>query len=433
MKNLEIIILAAGKGTRMKSTNPKVFHKLGGKQIIDYVLDVSFQLKPMATHLVVNDEIRKNFKNYKKLNVITQKKQRGTGDAVKCALKFLKKDSISLVLYGDVPFVSHQKISQISKIKKNEINVLCFNKEEKNNYGKVVLGSNGLISEIIEQKELRKNENYYLCNSGIFAIQSKLLKSLLPKIRNNNKKKEFYLTDIFQLAAKKEVSINPILTNEIEVMGINDKNDLAKGESIIQNNLRSQHLTSGVTMIDPKTVYLSKDTKIGNDVIIHPFVIIGKNVSIGNNTEILSFSHIEDCRIGNEVSIGPYVRIRPGTELNNKTKVGNFVEIKNSKIDKGTKVNHLTYIGDSEIGKDVNVGAGTITCNYDGVSKFKTVIKDRAFIGSNSSLVAPLIVGKNAYIGSGSTITKDVIDNSLALERNTQQEIQDWSLKRGKK
>ena len=433
MKNLEIIILAAGKGTRMKSTNPKVFHKLGGKQIIDYVLDVSFQLKPMATHLVVNDEIRKNFKNYKKLNVITQKKQRGTGDAVKCALKFLKKDSISLVLYGDVPFVSHQKISQISKIKKNEINVLCFNKEEKNNYGKVVLGSNGLISEIIEQKELRKNENYYLCNSGIFAIQSKLLKSLLPKIRNNNKKKEFYLTDIFQLAAKKEVSINPILTNEIEVMGINDKNDLAKGESIIQNNLRSQHLTSGVTMIDPKTVYLSKDTKIGNDVIIHPFVIIGKNVSIGDNTEILSFSHIEDCKIGNEVSIGPYVRIRPGTELNNKTKVGNFVEIKNSKIDKGTKVNHLTYIGDSEIGKDVNVGAGTITCNYDGASKFKTVIKDRAFIGSNSSLVAPLIVGKNAYIGSGSTITKDVIDNSLALERNTQQEIQDWSLKRGKK
>ena len=433
MKNLEIIILAAGKGTRMKSSNPKVFHKLGGKQIIDYVLDVSFQLKPMATHLVVNDEIRKNFKNYKKLNVITQKKQRGTGDAVKCVLKFLKKDSISLVLYGDVPFVSHQKISQISKIKKNEINVLCFNKEEKNNYGKVVLGSNGLISEIIEQKELRKNENYYLCNSGIFAIQSKLLKSLLPKIRNNNKKKEFYLTDIFQLAAKKEVSINPILTNEIEVMGINDKNDLAKGESIIQNNLRSQHLTSGVTMIDPKTVYLSKDTKIGNDVIIHPFVIIGKNVSIGNNTEILSFSHIEDCRIGNEVSIGPYVRIRPGTELNNKTKVGNFVEIKNSKIDKGTKVNHLTYIGDSEIGKDVNVGAGTITCNYDGASKFKTVIKDRAFIGSNSSLVAPLIVGKNAYIGSGSTITKDVIDNSLALERNTQQEIQDWSLKRGKK
>ena len=186
-------------------------------------------------------------------------------------------------------------------------------------------------------------------------------------------------------------------------------------------------------MRDPDTVYLSKDTKIGKDVTIHPFVIIGKNVVIGNNTEIHAFSHIEDCKIGNEVSIGPYARIRPGTKISDNAKVGNFVEIKNSKIDKGSKVNHLSYIGDTEIGKKVNVGAGTITCNYDGASKFKTVIKDKAFIGSNSSLVAPLIVGKNAYIGSGSTITKHVAENSLAVERSSQKTVKNWSNKKGKR
>ena len=245
----------------------------------------------------------------------------------------------------------------------------------------------------------------------------------------------------FSAIAKSFLSFTPITsvsavciqTAETEVMGVNDKNDLAMAEKEIQNELRSKHLTAGVTMRDPDTVYLSKDTKIGKDVTIHPFVIIGKNVVIGNNTEIHAFSHIEDCKIGKEVSIGPYARIRPGTKLNDNAKVGNFVEIKNSKIDKGSKVNHLSYIGDTEIGKKVNVGAGTITCNYDGASKFKTVIKDRAFIGSNSSLVAPLIVGKNAYIGSGSTITKHVVENSLAVERSSQKMVKNWSNKKGKK
>ena len=217
-------------------------------------------------------------------------------------------------------------------------------------------------------------------------------------------------------------------------MGVNDKNDLAKAEKELQIRLRSKHLKSGVTMIDPDTVYFSSDTKIGKDVTIHPFVIIWKKVVIGNNTEIFAFSHIEDCKIGNEVSIGPYARVRPGTKLSNKTKIGNFVEIKNSKVSEGTKVNHLTYVGDTVIGKKVNVGAGTITCNYDGSSKFKTIIKDNVFVGSNTSLVAPLVVGKNAYIGSGSTITQNVTENSLAIERTSQTEVKNWSKKKkGKK
>ena len=434
MKNLEVIILAAGKGTRMKSNKPKVLHTLGGKPIIDYVINASILLKPKKINLVVNNEIKVNFKNHSNINIVIQKKQNGTGDALKSTLKSLNKNSVSLILYGDVPLISQKILKQISNIEDNCINVLCFNKEEKNNYGKVILGTNGLISEIIEQKELDRNDNFYLCNSGIFSIQTNLLKTLLPKISNDNKKKEYYLTDIFKLGSKQGVNIKPTITNETEVMGVNDKNDLAKAEKELQIRLRSKHLTSGVTMIDPDTVYFSSDTKIGKDVTIHPFVIIGKNVVIGNNTEIFAFSHIEDCKIGNEVSIGPYARVRPGTKLSDKTKIGNFVEIKNSKVSQGTKVNHLTYVGDTVIGKKVNVGAGTITCNYDGSSKFKTIIKDNVFVGSNTSLVAPLVVGKNAYIGSGSTITQNVTENSLAIERTSQTEVKNWSKKKkGKK
>ena len=433
MKNLEIIILAAGKGTRMKSSKPKIFHELGGKQIIDYVIDVSIRLKPKMTHLIVNSQIKSKFKNYKGLNIVIQKKQNGTGDAIKSVLKSLNKNSIALILYGDVPLISHKTILNVSKINNNQVNVLCFNKEEKNTYGKVILGTDGSINDIIEQKELKKNENYYLCNSGIFAIQTKLLISLLPKLSDKNKKKEFYLTDIFKLAFEKKVKVTAILSNESEVMGINDKNDLAKAEKEMQGKLRLKHLKGGVTMIDPDTVYLSNDTKIGKDVTIHPFVTIGKNVIIGNNTQVFSFSHLENCKIGNKVNIGPYARIRPGTKIGNNVGVGNFVEIKNSTVGEKSKLNHLSYVGDSNLGKNVNIGAGTITCNYDGSQKNKTIIKDNAFIGSNSSLVAPIKIERNAYIGSGSTITKNVDANSLAVERSLQKEVKNWSKKRGKK
>ena len=433
MKNLEIIILAAGKGTRMKSSKPKIFHELGGKQIIDYVIDVSIRLKPKMTHLVVNSQIKSKFKNYKGLNIVIQKKQNGTGDAIKSVLKSLNKNSIALVLYGDVPLISHKTMLNVSKINNNQVNVLCFNKEEKNTYGKVILGTDGSINDIIEQKELKKNENYYLCNSGIFAIQTKLLISLLPKLSDKNKKKEFYLTDIFKLAFEKKVKVTAILSNESEVMGINDKNDLAKAEKEMQGKLRLKHLKAGVTMIDPDTVYLSSDTKIGKDVTIHPFVTIGKNVIIGNNTQVFSFSNLENCKIGNKVNIGPYARIGPGTKIGNNVGVGNFVEIKNSTVGEKSKLNHLSYVGDSNLGKNVNIGAGTITCNYDGSQKNKTIIKDNAFIGSNSSLVAPIKIERNAYIGSGSTITKNVNANSLAVERSLQKVVKNWSKKRGKK
>ena len=434
MNNLEIVILAAGKGTRMNSSIPKVLHSLGGKPIIEHVLDTARSLKPKKIHLVLNKEIKNEFVHLKnKINLIIQKKQLGTGDAVNVAIKSFQKNSNILVLYGDVPLTHSSTLKKIIKFKKNEIHILCFNKEEQNNYGKVVLGTNGLVNERIEQKELKRKENFYLCNSGIFSIHSSLLQKLMPKINNKNMKKEYYLTDIFKMASNSDIKIKSVITSEKEVQGINDKKDLAMAENEFQENLRAKHLKAGVTMHDPSTVYLSEDTKIGKDVTIHPFVVIGKNVKILNGAEIYSFSHLEDCKIGKRASIGPYARIRPGTQINDQTKVGNFVEVKNSIIDTNSKINHLSYVGDSIIGKNVNVGAGTITCNYDGKAKYKTVIKDNAFIGSNSSLVAPLEVGKNAYIGSGSTITKKVKQDSLAVERSVQMEVKNWAKRKNKK
>ncbi len=434
MNNLEIIILAAGKGTRMKSSIPKVLHHLGGKPVVEHVLNTARSLKPKKIHLVLNKEIKNEFDHLKnKINLIIQKKQLGTGDAINAAIRSLQKNSNILVLYGDVPLIHSSTLKKIIKFKKNEINILCFNKEEQNNYGKVILGTNGFVNEIIEQKELKRKENFYLCNSGIFSIHSKLLTKLIPKINNKNMKKEYYLTDIFKMASNSDIKIKSVVTSEKEVQGINDKKDLAMAENEFQENLRVKHLKAGVTMHDPSTVYFSEDTKIGKDVTIHPFVVIGKNVKILNGAEIYSFSHLEDCRIGRKTSIGPYARIRPGTQINEQAKIGNFVEVKNSTIDTNSKINHLSYVGDSIIGKNVNVGAGTITCNYDGKAKYKTVIKDNAFIGSNSSLVAPLEVGKNAYIGSGSTITKKVKQDSLAVERSVQMEVKNWAKRKNKK
>ncbi len=434
MNNLEIIILAAGKGTRMKSSIPKVLHHLGGKPVVEHVLNTARSLKPKKIHLVLNKEIKNEFDHLKnKINLIIQKKQLGTGDAINAAIRSFQKNSNILVLYGDVPLIHSSTLKKIIKFKKNEINILCFNKEEQNNYGKVILGTNGFVNEIIEQKELKRKENFYLCNSGIFSIHSKLLTKLIPKINNKNMKKEYYLTDIFKMASNSDIKIKSVVTSEKEVQGINDKKDLAMAENEFQENLRVKHLKAGVTMHDPSTVYFSEDTKIGKDVTIHPFVVIGKNVKILNGAEIYSFSHLEDCRIGRKTSIGPYARIRPGTQINEQAKIGNFVEVKNSTIDTNSKINHLSYVGDSIIGKNVNVGAGTITCNYDGKAKYKTVIKDNAFIGSNSSLVAPLEVGKNAYIGSGSTITKKVKQDSLAVERSVQMEVKNWAKRKNKK
>jgi len=432
MKNLTIIVLAAGKGTRMNSSVPKVFQPLGGMPLIEHALNSAKKLNPKEIFLILNKDISKeHFKNEKLVHCFYQKKQLGTADAVKACLSGLKKSKNKvLVMYADVPFIESKTLRNVINLKSpKEIKLLAFKKEEYNSYGKIILGTDGFVNEIIEQRELSSKDRYILCNSGVFCSNAKVFSELLPKIKNNNKKKEFYLTDIFKIASQNNFYTRTVLGEEKEIMGINDKKELAQAEKILQESLRDKFLKKGVTMKDPDTVYLSADTKIGKDVTIYPYVFIGKNVSISSGAIIYSFSHLENCKIGKNSSIGPYARLRPGADISDGAKVGNFVEVKNSTLGKGSKANHLTYIGDAVIGKNVNIGAGTITCNYDGKKKHKTIIEDDAFIGSNSSIIAPVKIGKKSYIGSGSAISKNVKDNSLAVERSTQMEVKNWSKK----
>jgi len=432
MKNLTIIVLAAGKGIRMNSSVPKVFQPLGGIPLIEHALNTAKKLNPKEIFLILNKNISKeNFKNEKLIHCFYQKKQLGTADAVKSCLSVLKKSKNKvLVMYADVPFIESRTLRNVINLKSpKEIKLLVFKKEEYNSYGKIILGTDGFVNEIIEQSELSSKDRYILCNSGVFCSNAKVFSQLLPKIKNNNKKKEFYLTDIFKIASQNNFYTRTVLGEEKEIMGINDKKELAQAEKILQESLRNKFLKKGVTMKDPDTVYLSGDTKIGKDVTIYPHVFIGENVSISSGAMIYSFSHLENCKIGKNSSIGPYARLRPGADISDGAKVGNFVEVKNSTLGKGSKANHLTYIGDAVIGKNVNIGAGTITCNYDGKKKQKTIIEDDAFIGSNSSIIAPVKIGKKSYIGSGSAISKNVKDNSLAVERSTQMEVKNWSKK----
>jgi len=424
--NLNILILAAGKGTRMNSKLPKVLHKLNEKTMLEHVLDQSKLLKPKKVFILINKQMTFVKKLFPKENFLIQNPQLGTGHAVQVFLNKvkIKKSEKLLVLYGDNPLVESKDIQLMyDKIKKSNLVLLGFKKKDNKSYGIIVHSKNG-VSEIVEFKEANtRQKKLTTCNSGIMAFDYQSL-NLVKKIDNKNRKKEYYLTDIVKLSRQYRLKINLVLAqNEKNAVGVNDQIELLEAEKIMQDRLRKKFIKQGVKFVDPSTVYLSSDTKIGKNVKIEPFVVIGKKVTIGNNVIIKSFSHLEDAKIKNKVEIGPYARLRPGSILEDNSKVGNFVEIKKSKIGKGSKVNHLSYIGDALVGKQVNIGAGTITCNYDGKNKFKTTIKDSAFIGSNTSLIAPVTIGKNSLVGAGSSISKSVKDNSLALTRAEQRNL----------
>ena len=429
MKKLTTIILAAGKGTRMNSSLSKVLHPIANQPMLSHIIDKSEKLKSNKIIVVVNEtfNIPKKKPNSKIIYVV-QNQQLGTGDAIKVCLKNIDKvNNRVLILYADVPLINNSTLRKLIKLRnKNEIKILAFKKLEKNNYGKLII-QNSVVEKIIEAKEFKTDNQPDDCNSGVFCASAEGLLKLIPKIKNSNVKKEYYLTDFFELAFNSKYHTKVVYGSEEEFMGINNKVELAQAEKIMQNKLRVKFLKQGVTLIDPETVYFSKDTKIGKDVTIYPNVFIGPKVSIGSNTTIHPFTHLDDCKIGKNVNIGPNARVRPGSDISDDARIGNFVEIKKSKIGKGSKVNHLAYVGDAILGKNVNIGAGTITCNYDGKNKHITQIGDNAFIGSNSSLVAPLKIEKDAYIGSGSVITKDVSKGALAMERSHQTEIKNWS------
>ena len=446
------IILAAGQGTRMKSQTAKVLHKVGSKCLLQHVVDAaSDHVETINVIVGHNSQSVKGVIKESKVNWVLQDKQLGTGHAVQQAAPLLNDDSTCLILYGDVPLIQSKTIEELLiKARTSGFSLLSVVLDDPSGYGRIIRDTNGLIQSIVEQKDAsERQQNVKEINTGIMAIKGSLLKKYLNELKPNNAQGELYLTDIVESAVKDNVNIASfVCENASEVMGINDKKQLSQAERFYQVRQAEDFMSSGLTIMDPSrfdcrggltfgndctidvNVVFEGDNVLGNNVLISPNCII-KDSKIGDNTSIFPNSIIENSIIGSNTTIGPFARIRPDTNIGDHSKVGNFVEIKKSTIKNNSKVSHLSYVGDSKIGDDVNIGAGVITCNYDGANKHQTEIKDGAFIGSNSQLVAPVSIGKNATIGAGSTITQNAPDNKLTLSRNKQSTIDKW--KRPKK
>jgi bifunctional UDP-N-acetylglucosamine pyrophosphorylase/glucosamine-1-phosphate N-acetyltransferase len=431
-----IIILAAGKGTRMKSDLPKCLNKIASFEMIKIIVDKAQQLAPQNISLVISENMQQQIAEIfpeKNINFIIQKDRLGTGHAVKTAFEYLSKSNSlgknSLILYGDCPNVSRETLKNLLK-NLDSVAVLGFECKKENTYGRLIVANENHLEAIVETKDANaEQKKITLCNSGIMALKSHQAQKSLSEVTNKNKSGEYYLTDLVKITKNKGQLCSFFIADESEVLGVNSKNELAVAEKIIRKILCEKLMENGVTIIDPATTYLSYDTKIGKGSTIYPNVFFGSNVKIGENVEVKSFSHIEGAEIGSNCAIGPFARIRPQTNLGENVKIGNFVEIKNSSLACNAKAGHLSYIGDAKIGERSNIGAGTITCNYDGINKHKTTIAEDVFIGSNSALIAPVCLEKNSMIAAGSVITKNVAENELSISRTKQIHIKDGSKK----
>jgi bifunctional UDP-N-acetylglucosamine pyrophosphorylase/glucosamine-1-phosphate N-acetyltransferase len=430
------IVLAAGQGTRMKSAVPKVLHRIAGAPMLAHVLRASAAAGIGRSGVVVGpgmDEVgAAGLAIAPGLDVFVQPEQLGTADAVKAAAPaFEGFDGPVLVLYGDTPLLRAETLKAVlGELEAGaDLVVVGFEAEDPTGYGRLLFDQKGRLAGIREEKDASAAERALtICNSGIMAFRaSKTLQSLLARIGNDNAKGEFYLTDAVALARDSELQARVVLSNAEEVLGVNSRAELATAEAAMQRRLRNAVMAGGATLVAPETVFFSFDTSVGKDVLIEPNVVIGPGVTIDDGVTIRAFCHIEAAIIGPGAAIGPFARLRPGAALAKGVKVGNFVEIKNSEVAEGAKVNHLTYIGDASVGAKANVGAGTVVCNYDGFAKHRTEIGAGAFIGSNSSLVAPVKIGDGAYVASGSVITKDVPADALAITRAPQDERAGWA------
>ncbi|HSH73398.1 MAG TPA: bifunctional UDP-N-acetylglucosamine diphosphorylase/glucosamine-1-phosphate N-acetyltransferase GlmU [Methylophilaceae bacterium] len=467
---LNIVILAAGKGTRMHSQLPKVLHKLAGKPLLQHVIDCAKQLNPSKIVVVYGyggDAVPKAFA-HEEIIWALQSEQLGTGHAVQQAMPHLDADATTLILLGDVPLVSIASCQQLLE-KTEHLGLLTAIKADPTGYGRIVRNHEGFVTAIVEHKDATAEQRQIKeVNTGIIAAQNKYLDRWLKRLSNNNAQGEFYLTDIVAMAeqdgeaAHNEISddessdsswANASATDltiateasadESSVAGVNSKQDLAGLERVFQTRNADKLMQSGVTLFDPLRIDVRGSLSTGNDIEIDVGCIFEGNVTlvdgvkigaycvikdsiIGAGTIVAPYTHIEQAKVADQCRIGPYARLRPGTELNTDTHIGNFVELKNSQVDVGSKINHLSYVGDTTVGKAVNIGAGTITCNYDGANKFRTVIGDHAFIGSDSQLVAPVTIGEGATIAAGSTITKDAPAGELTLSRGRQTTVTGW-------
>jgi len=441
MVKLNIVILAAGKGTRMHSDMPKVLHEVGGKPILAHVIDCAKSLNPAKIIVVYGfggNVVREKFA-HEDITWVNQAEQLGTGHAVQQAAAYLDMDSLTLILLGDVPLIDGQACEKLISSSSSKLAILSFIKLDPTGYGRIVRNQS-LVKAIVEHKDATQEQRAINeVNTGVMAMPTVHLIKWLTQIQNNNAQGEYYLTDIVALAVQDGIDVvAEITTDEWSVTGINSKVDLAQIERELQKRIAQNLLQNGVTLKDLARLDVRGHLSCGRDVEIDVNCVFEGNVTLGDNvkiaancvirnaeiaagTQILPFTHIDDTKIGENNRIGPYARLRPGTSLAADAHIGNFVELKNAQVDIGSKINHLSYIGDATIGKNVNIGAGTITCNYDGANKFRTIIEDSAFIGSDTQLVAPVTIGKNATIAAGSTITKDAPADALTLCRAREQ------------
>ena len=445
--NIHTIILAAGKGTRMNTNLPKVMQSLGGHTLISHVIKTAKKNSKNITVVVGHqkDLLKEHIANIdQNIQTADQDDQLGTAHAVKTAAHLIKEDERVLVLYGDVPLISHKTIEALIK-SGQECTLLAMKLADPTGYGRIVTNEQNLALRIIEQKDASEDERKIQdVFTGILLIDGGLLLSALDEINNQNAANEYYLTDLVEILSTKGVKINCIQADPTEVLGANNKYELHELESILRKMSAEKLLEQGITLLDATRVDVRGEVEAGKDcsvdvnVIFEGKVSLGENVtiksnvvlqdvSIGDNSIVESFSHLSSATVGSNCSIGPYARLREGSEIGDNAKIGNFVETKKTKLGDGAKANHLAYLGDAEIGDKTNIGAGTITCNYDGTNKHKTTIGEESFIGTNSSLVAPVNIGKGAYVGAGSVITKDVPDEALAVGRGKQVTKEDWA------
>lgn len=430
--SLNIVILAAGKGSRMKSQKPKVLHELAGRPLISWLIESAEQLSPEKIIVVTApdmDDVREVIKPH---SSVIQHKAQGTGDAVKAALPALQghKGDV-LILLGDAPLLAHDTMQDLIDARHLDnagLSVLGVELDDPHGYGRLVPDKHGKLARIVEQEDCTaEQEELNVINTGAFCVDGARLKSWLDQLDCNNAQGEYYFTDLPAIAAAEKVKTEICISyDEDEVAGINSRAQLAHLELVVQHALRQRAMDNGATLLNPESVYFSWDTALGQDVVVEPNVFFGPKVKVANNVRIKAFSHLEDCQIADGADIGPYARLRPGADIGEKARIGNFVEVKKTRIGKGSKINHLSYVGDGDIGDGVNIGAGTIFCNYDGYDKHATIIGDGAFVGSNTTIVAPAKIGANALIAAGSVVTKEAPADALYVTRTKPMIKEGW-------
>lgn len=435
-KNFAVIILAAGKGTRMKSDKPKVMHELAGLPMINWLLKTVEQLGAQKTVVVSGPDmpdLEAAVRQHERAEIVIQETRDGTGGAARTAMHALGNfDGDVLLLLGDTPLIRKETIEALRQAKGEAgLSVLGMRLDNPTGYGRLVTDREGTLLRIVEQKDANEEEQkIQIVNTGAFCVDGVRMAGWLSQITNDNAQGEYYATDLPEIAASEGALTRVAMTDDpSEVLGCNSRSDLAELENILQQRLRKQVMDRGVTMLDPQTVYFSHDTKIASDVIIEPGVFFGSGVEVESGAYIKAFCHFEGAKIGRDVTIGPFARLRPGTVLGDEVRIGNFVEVKKSMIGNRSKINHLGYVGDTNMGEDVNFSAGAITVNYDGYDKHKTTIGNNVMVGSNVNLVAPVEIGDNAFLAAGSTLAKNVPEGALSIERATPKNHDEWATK----